>query len=60
MVLYDFGEISAIIAEDGFDYLDAPVVRVCAMNTPVPFSPVLEQYYVPSADDIVKAVKKMF
>jgi pyruvate/2-oxoglutarate/acetoin dehydrogenase E1 component len=30
------------------------------MNTPVPFSPVLEQYYVPSADDIVTAVKKMF
>ncbi|MCR3956914.1 MAG: alpha-ketoacid dehydrogenase subunit beta [Gudongella sp.] len=54
------GEISAIIAEDGFDYLDGPVLRVCAMNTPVPFSPVLEQYYIPSADDIVKAVKKMF
>ena len=54
------GEISAIIAEDGFDYLDGPVLRVCAMNTPVPFSPVLEQYYVPSADDIVTAVKKMF
>ncbi|HZH93636.1 MAG TPA: alpha-ketoacid dehydrogenase subunit beta [Tissierellaceae bacterium] len=54
------GEISAIIAEDGFDYLDGPVVRVCAMNTPVPFSPVLEQYYVPSVEDIVTAVKKMF
>jgi len=54
------GEIAAIIAEEGFDYLDAPVLRVCAMNTPVPFSPVLEQYYVPSADDIVTAVKKMF
>ena len=36
------GEISAIIAEEGFDYLDAPVLRVCAMDTPVPFSPVLE------------------
>ncbi len=54
------GEISAIIAEDGFDYLDGPVVRVCAMNTPVPFSPVLEQYYIPSVEDIVTAVKKMF
>ena len=54
------GEISAIIAEEGFDYLDAPVLRVCAMDTPVPFSPVLEKYYVPDADDIVKAVKKLF
>lgn len=54
------GEISAIIAEEGFDYLDAPVLRVCAMDTPVPFSPVLEKYYIPDADDIVKAVKKMF
>ncbi|WP_422484666.1 alpha-ketoacid dehydrogenase subunit beta [Gudongella sp. DL1XJH-153] len=53
-------EIAAVIAEDGFDYLDAPVARLCAMNTPVPFSPVLEQYYVPSADEIVTAVKKMF
>lgn len=54
------GEISAIIAEECFDNLDAPIARVCAMNTPVPFSPVLEAYYVPSADDIVKAVKGMF
>lgn len=54
------GEISAIIAEEGFDYLDAPVLRVCAMDTPVPFSPVLEKYYIPDADDIVKAVKKLF
>lgn len=54
------GEISAIIAEEGFDYLDAPVLRVCAMDTPVPFSPVLEKYYIPDANDIVKAVKKLF
>jgi pyruvate dehydrogenase E1 component beta subunit len=54
------GEISAIIAEEGFDYLDAPVLRVCAMDTPVPFSPVLEKYYIPDADDIVNAVKKLF
>ncbi|MGM0396780.1 MAG: alpha-ketoacid dehydrogenase subunit beta [Bacillota bacterium] len=53
-------EIAAVIAEDGFDFLDAPVARLCAMNTPVPFSPVLEQYYVPSAEEIATAVKKMF
>ena len=54
------GEIAAMIAEEAFDYLDGPIVRVGAMNTPVPFSPVLEQYYIPSSDDIVKAVKEMF
>ncbi|MDY0235255.1 MAG: alpha-ketoacid dehydrogenase subunit beta [Gudongella sp.] len=54
------GEIAAMIAEEAFDYLDGPIVRVGAMNTPVPFSPVLEQYYIPSSDDIVKAVKNMF
>lgn len=54
------GEIAAMISEEAFDYLDGPIVRVGAMNTPVPFSPVLEEYYVPSADDIVKAVKNMF
>ncbi|NLJ99053.1 MAG: alpha-ketoacid dehydrogenase subunit beta [Tissierellia bacterium] len=54
------GEIAAMIVEDGFDYLDAPVKRVCAMDTPIPFSPVLEKYYLPDADDIVTAVKGMF
>lgn len=54
------GEIAAMVSEEAFDYLDGPIVRVGAMNTPVPFSPVLEQYYIPSSDDIVKAVKKMF
>lgn len=54
------GEIAAIVAEEGFDYLDGPVSRLCAMDTPVPFSPVLEQYYVPGSEDVVKAVKKMF
>ncbi|TFZ41135.1 alpha-ketoacid dehydrogenase subunit beta [Soehngenia longivitae] len=54
------GEISAIVAEECFDNLDAPIIRVCSVNSPVPFSPVLEDYYVPNAGDIVKAAKKMF
>jgi pyruvate dehydrogenase E1 component beta subunit len=52
------GEISAIIAEDYFDLLDAPVIRIGALNSPVPFTPVLEQYYMPNAADIVAAVKR--
>ena len=47
------GEISAIIAEEMFDYLDAPVIRLGALDTPVPFAPVLEQAYLPNAQDII-------
>ena len=54
------GEISAIIAEEFFDYLDAPVARIGALNTPVPFAPVLEQYYMPNEQDIIAAARKMF
>ena len=36
-------EISAIVAEEAIEYLDAPIKRVCAPNTPIPFSPVLEK-----------------
>lgn len=52
------GEISAIIAEEMFDLLDAPVVRIGALDTPVPFTPVLEQVYLPNAQDIVRAIQE--
>ena len=51
------GEISAIIAEEMFDLLDSPIIRIGALDTPVPFAPVLEQAYLPNAQDIVKAVR---
>ena len=54
------GEISAIIGEEFFDYLDAPVIRIGALDTPVPFAPNLEQYYIPNAQDLLVAAKKMF
>jgi len=54
------GEISAMIAEEAFDYLDAPVVRIGALNTPVPFAPNLEGYVLPDAQDIINGIKKMF
>ena len=54
------GEISAIIAEEMFDLLDAPVARIGSLDTPVPFAPNLEQYYMPNDTDIVVAAKKMF
>jgi len=47
-----------MIAEEAFDYLDAPIKRVAAPFTPVPFSPVLEQEYIPSKEKIIAAVKE--
>lgn len=51
-------EIAAQIQEEAFDYLDAPIARVGAPFSPVPFSPALEAHYVPNADRIVAEVKK--
>ena len=51
-------EITAQIQEHAFDYLDAPVMRVGAPFSPVPFSPALESLYVPNADSIVAMVKE--
>ena len=50
-------EIAAQVAEKAFDYLDAPITRVAAPFCPVPFSPPLEQAFIPGAQDIVKAVR---
>jgi pyruvate/2-oxoglutarate/acetoin dehydrogenase E1 component len=52
-------EIAAMVAEKAFDYLDAPIVRVGAPFTPVPFSPALEQEFIPSEEKIIQAAKKM-
>jgi len=52
-------EIAAMVAEEAFDFLDAPILRVAAPFTPVPFSLVLEQEYIPSVDKIMAAVKKV-
>lgn len=51
------GEISALISEELFDELDAPVERVCGLNIVSPFSPVLEDLNFPHPTDIVNAVK---
>jgi len=49
-------EISASVTEAVFDYLDAPIMRVACPDTPIPFSPQLEQLYMPSAESVIKAV----
>ncbi|AHV98875.1 alpha-ketoacid dehydrogenase subunit beta [Paenibacillus sabinae] len=53
------GELSALISEQCFDELDAPVVRIGALDAPVPYSQVLESLVLPSAEDIIKGVKEM-
>jgi pyruvate dehydrogenase E1 component beta subunit len=52
-------EIAAIVAEEAIDYLDAPIKRVAEPDTPIPFSPPLEQYVIPDEKAIIKAVKEV-
>ena len=49
------GEVAAIIAQEAFDALDAPVTRVASLDVPVPFSPALEDAMLPNADKIHRA-----
>jgi pyruvate dehydrogenase E1 component beta subunit len=49
-------EVAAVVAEEAFDYLKAPIKRVCAPDTPIPFSPILENTWMPDEDDLIKAV----
>jgi pyruvate dehydrogenase E1 component beta subunit len=51
--------ISALVADQGFDSLDAPIKMVTAPHTPVPFSPPLEQAYIPSPEQIADAVRSI-
>jgi 2-oxoisovalerate dehydrogenase E1 component beta subunit len=53
------GEIAATIAEEAFEWLDAPVVRVAATDTPVPYSPPLEEYHLPQVRDVMSAARKL-
>lgn len=52
-------EIAAIVAEEALDYLDAPIKRVAEPDTPIPFSPALENAVIPDEKAIVKAVKEI-
>jgi 2-oxoisovalerate dehydrogenase E1 component beta subunit len=53
------GEITAMLAEEAFEWLDAPVIRVASIDTPVPYSPPLEDYYLPQTKDVVDAARKL-
>ncbi|MCC6859935.1 MAG: alpha-ketoacid dehydrogenase subunit beta [Bryobacterales bacterium] len=51
------GELAARIAEKAFEFLDAPVVRIAAPDTPVPFSPVLEEAFLPNARKVLEKAR---
>jgi 2-oxoisovalerate dehydrogenase E1 component beta subunit len=53
------GEIAAIINEEVFDDLDGPIVRITSLDTPVPFSPPLEHYFLPKVEDVVREARKL-
>lgn len=53
------GEISACITQDAFEYLDAPVKRVASIDTPVPYSPPLETYFMPNTEKITSALTEL-
>jgi 2-oxoisovalerate dehydrogenase E1 component beta subunit len=53
------GEVTAIIHEEVFDDLDGPVARIAALDTPVPFSPPLEEYFLPKVADVVREARRL-
>ena len=53
------GEIAALIAEQAFEHLDGPIVRVTAPDTPVPYNPTLEDAFVPSVDRLLAAARRL-
>ena len=52
-------EVAALIAEEAFEDLDGPVVRVSAPDVPIPFSPPLERAVLPQVDDVKEACREL-
>jgi 2-oxoisovalerate dehydrogenase E1 component beta subunit len=53
------GEVAARIAEHAFPWLDGPVHRLCCLDTPVPYSPTMEEFYLPNVDKLVAKVREL-
>jgi pyruvate/2-oxoglutarate/acetoin dehydrogenase E1 component len=51
-------EVAAVLQHQAFDWLDAPIERVGAKFVPLPFAPVMEEFVVPHADDVLEAIKR--
>jgi pyruvate/2-oxoglutarate/acetoin dehydrogenase E1 component len=53
------GELAAIISEEAFEYLDAPILRVASADTPVPYAPPLEAAFLPNVEKVVAAARRL-
>jgi 2-oxoisovalerate dehydrogenase E1 component beta subunit len=53
------GEIAALIGEHAFEYLDAPIKRVASLDTPVPYAPTLEEYFLPNTQKVLDALRNL-
>ena len=53
------GEIAAMISQEAFEYLDAPVRRLASIDTPVPYSAPLEEYFMPNVQKITEALRRL-
>ena len=53
------GEVAMQVIEHAFDFLDAPIVRVCGKNVPMPYSANLENMVIPNEEDLVSAIRQM-
>lgn len=53
-------EVASIIAEEAFEYLDAPIVRITGLDTPFPFHPKMEKFFMPDENKIYRAAKELY
>src|SRR5208282_4831662 len=53
-------EFSAIINEEALDDLDGPIVRLTSLDTPVPLSPPLEEFFLPKVSDLVREARRLY
>src|SRR5215813_6534706 len=53
------GELTAVINEEVFEYLDGPITRVTSIDTPVPYAPPLEEFFLPQVKDVIEAARNL-
>jgi len=49
-----------VISEEAFDSLDGPIRRITAPDTPVPYSPPLEEFFLPKVSDVVRVARELY
>ena len=54
------GELAAVISEEAFEYLDGPIRRITAPDTPVPYSPPLEEFFLPKVTDVIRVARELY